>query len=258
MSAALDLRGAARTLRPALPHLPHLVDAAVATWRARMINEHGSARVFEALAEQLVCAGLDDLRTEVLGFAAEERHHGILCGAVVEALGGDAIAQPLAQHDMPAHDDVPRIEAVLRNVLSICCMSETVAVALIGAERLEMPDGELRELLTRIWADEIGHARFGWRLLVRLAPTLDPDARARIGDYLEVAFAHLEAHELAHLPLSGRPPADGTSYGLCSGADARRLFLDTVRSVVVPGLEAHGLPAARAWRNRAHAPAPGT
>ena len=86
---------------------------------------------------------------------------------------------------MPEHDDAEtEIEALLRNVLSIACLSETVAVALIGAERLEMPNGELRDLLTRIWADEIGHARFGWRLLARLAPTLDDATKDRLGDYL--------------------------------------------------------------------------
>ena len=37
------------------------------------------------------------------------------------------------------------------------------------------------------------------------------------------------------------------TYGLCSGSDARDLFFDTVTSVIVPGLEAHGIPAARAW-----------
>jgi hypothetical protein len=139
-------------------------------------------------------------------------------------------------------------------VLSICCLSETIAVALIGAERFEMPDGELRCLLTTIWADEIGHARFGWRLLARVAPTLSPTTQQALGDYLEVAFAHLEAHELAHLPLASRPPSDGPIYGLCDGADARALFFATIADVVVPGLEAHGLPAARAWRNRAEEP----
>jgi hypothetical protein len=251
-STVLDLRALARDARPTLPVLPALVDAAVGTWRARMINEYGSAEVFVALADQLARAGLHEHKGEVLRFADEERRHGVLCGAVVEALGGEAIGEITTQHDMPAHDDAPRpLEAVLRNVISICCMSETVAVALIGAERFAMPKGELRDLLTRIWADEIGHARFGWRLLARVAQALDDAARERLGDWLEVAFAHLVEHELAHLPLAASPPPEGIVYGLCNGAEARRLFADTVAHAIVPGLAAHGLPAARAWRNRA-------
>jgi hypothetical protein len=248
--ATLDLRDPARALSPVVPNLPHLRESAIATWRGRMINEHSSARVFEGLAEQFAKAGLLDVVDEVRGFAAEERRHGILCGSVVEALGGEALAEIPEGEEYPAHEDaLTPLEAALRNMLSICCLSETVAVSLIGAERIEMPEGELRDLLTRIYADEVGHSRFGWRTLARLAPMLDAGTKERLGDYLEVAFEALVEHELAHLPMNSNPPADGVIYGLCSGPDARVLFLDTINEVIVPGLEAHGIPAARAWKN---------
>lgn len=246
--ATLDLRDLARTLQPQLPNVPELREAAIATWRGRMINEYSSARVFEGLAAQFAAAGMHDVVAEVAGFADEERRHGALCGAVVEALGGTALAEVEPGAAYPLHEDVSALEGALRNMLSICCLSETVAVSLIGAERLEMPEGELRELLTRIYADEVGHSRFGWRTLQSLAPTLDAAMKERLGDYLEIAFVHLVEHELAHLPLTARPPAEGTIYGLCSGADARILFFATLESVIVPALEHHGLPATRAWK----------
>ncbi len=244
----LDLRAEARQHQPALPDLPHLTAIARRTWFGRMVNEHGSARVFEALSVQLEAAGLPaNIVAECKGFAAEERSHGILCGGVVEALGGDALAEVPEGEAFPAHEDVSPLEAALRNLLSISCLSETVAVALIGAERLEMPEGELREVLTRIYADEVGHARFGWRLLGELAPTLSAELRNGLAKYLVVAFAHLEAHELAHLPTDARPPAEGAALGLCSGEGARLLFYDTVTEAIVPGLEALGIPAMQAW-----------
>jgi hypothetical protein len=244
----LDLRKAARAQMPAVADLPHLREAAIATWRGRMINEHSSARVFDGLAAQFAKAGVDDVVAEVKGFASEERRHGVMCGAVVEALGGEARAEVADGDPYPEHADADGpLEAALRNMLSICCLSETVAVSLIGAERLEMPQGELRELLTKIYADEVGHSRFGWRTLGRLAPAIDPAMKERLGDYLEVAFEHLVDHELAHLPVSSQPPAEGVVLGLCSGSDARRLFFDTVEHVIVPGLETHGIPAKRAW-----------
>ena len=163
----LDLREVSRRLRPEVPSHPHLRAAAIGTWRGRMINEHSSARVFDALSLQLEAAGLAaSVVAEVRGFASEERRHGVLCGAVVEALGGEAYAELPDGEPVPAHDDAATpLEAALRNMLSICCLSETVAVSLIGAERLEMPSGELRDLLTGIYSDEVGHSRFGWRLL---------------------------------------------------------------------------------------------
>ena len=244
----LDLRDPARAFSPVVPNVPHLRDAAIGTWTGRMINEHSSARVFEGLAKQFAAANMHDVVDEVRGFAAEERRHGILCGAVVEALGGEAYAVIPDGEEYPAHEDaLTPLEAALRNMLSICCLSETVAVSLIGAERIDMPPGELRDLLTTIYADEVGHSRFGWRTLGRIAPMLDAGTKERLGDYLEVAFDHLVEHELSHLPLSSQPPAEGAVYGLCSGSDARRLFLDTVEEVIVPGLEMHGIPARRAW-----------
>ena len=246
--ATLDLRAAARRMCPAVPSVPALREAAIATWRGRMVNEHGSARVFEGLAAQLAAAGLGDLVDEVRAFAAEERRHGVLCGAVVEALGGEARAEIDDGAEYPLHADAATpLEAALRNMLAICCLSETVAVSLIGAERIEMPAGELRDLLTSIYADEVGHSRFGWRTLARVAKSLDRATKERLADYLEVAFAHLVDHELAHLPESSQPPPEGVVYGLCSGPDARELFFDTVEQVIVPALETHGIPARRAW-----------
>ena len=251
MNGVLDLRTEARAAMPALPELDHLRDAAIATWRGRMLNEHASARVFEALAAQLARAGLDaDVVAQCASFAPEERRHGVMCGAVVQALGGEAIA---AVHDaatFPEHHRVGAMEGALRNVLSVSCLSETVAVALIGAERLEMPPGSLRDLLTRIWSDEVGHARFGWVLAARCISALDADARERMSRYLAVAFEHLERHELAHLPLASAPPAEGAALGLCSGADARTLFYATVHEVIVPRLDQLGLRASEAWRAR--------
>lgn len=250
----LDLRPAARAAMPTLPPLPSLFAAAVPTWRARMVNEHESSAVFAALAAQLRDAGLASSAQACEDFAREERRHGELCGAVVEALGGDARARARRHPALPTHPRVGRREAALRNVLSVCCLSETVAVALIAAERLEMPAGDLRDLLTQILADEVGHARFGWALLRDVAPTLDADVRARLGAYLSLAFAHLESHELAHLPREAAPPPEAAALGLCNGVDARALFVDTVREVIVPGLEALGLPASSAWSaRRAHA-----
>jgi hypothetical protein len=248
---ALDLRTESRRLAPRVQPPPGLGDAAIATWRQRMVNEYSSSRVFEALSVQLLAAGgCDDEAEACRGFADEERRHGILCGAVVEAMGGEAVDAMPEPKPFPRHAGVAPLEAALRNVLSICCLSETVAVSLIGAERAEMPEGELHDLLTGIWADEIGHARFGWTMVEREIPRLDDAARDRLGAYLRVAFCHLETHEIAFLPEGPGFGDAGATVGLCSGTAARELFYATVTQVIVPRLESLGLEAERAWRQR--------
>ncbi len=251
MGLVIDLRDAARVTMPRVPQDDHLREAGIGTWYGRMINEYRSGDVFEALAGQLAEAGFSKAEVdECANFATEERRHGVLCGSVVEALGGSAYAEVETPRPLPRHDDVSREEAVLRNLLSVSCLSETVAVALIGAERLEMPEGELRALLTGIWADEVGHARFGWGIVARTVPTLDEATRARLERYLSVAFAHVEAHELSHLPESFEPPPGGESLGLCSGSEGRSIFFETITGVIVPRLESLGLAAKAAWERR--------
>jgi hypothetical protein len=236
--AELDLHEPARAERLALPEYPRQLAApAIATWRARMLNEYTSSEVFEALAGELASAGFEAaLVEECAKFAGEERRHGVLCGAVVEALGGRAAAPARVQRAFPRHLDAPPRARALRSLIHICCMSETVAVSLIGAERLEMPAGPLRELLTRIWADEVGHARFGWRVLEDCAKNLDRDERQAIERYLPVAFADLETHELEHLPDRDAPEG-GECLGLCSGRQARVLLQETTETVIRPGLQ---------------------
>src|SRR5690606_21992558 len=182
---------------------------------------------------------------QVSAFAREEQHHGVLCGAVVEALGGQASAGAWAPRRLPWHPEVPPLEGVLRNLLSICCLSETVAVALISAERLHLEPGPLRDVLSQILGDEVGHARLGWALLGQALPELSPPARQRLSDYLRIALAHLEQHELANIGAGNQDPGPGRALGLCQSDESRALFYDTLHQVILPQLSELGLRGVR-------------
>ncbi len=254
-AVVLDLRDAARAHRITLHDAPALQPqerlSAIATWQGRMVNEHVSARIFRSLREQAVDAGLSqDWRDRLARFEADELRHGGQCAAAVEALGGSARALLPALPEVPAHDDTDALEALLRNVLSVSCLSETVAVALITSERWESGPAALAETLRQILRDEIGHARFGWRLLDELAPKLGPARRARLSAWLRLAFGHLERHELSQLPSVAAPSDAAEQVGVCDGRVSRQLFYDTIHDVVVPGLERRGLAAGAAWQGR--------
>ena len=222
--------------------------AAIGTWRGRMVNEHISARVFAGLIPQMMAADIDaSHQAEVAAMISEELRHAVLCAAVVHAVGGEPMASLPALPPVPTHDEVGPLEAFVRNLLSICCLSETVAVALIGAERMDTGPARIDQLLKQILADEVGHARFGWRLLDELAPRIDDAMRARLSDYLITALQHLTEHELAHLPPVAPPSKRASAVGVCDGNDARRLFFDCVERVIVPGLEKRGLRGQDAW-----------
>ncbi|MCB9737818.1 MAG: ferritin-like domain-containing protein [Deltaproteobacteria bacterium] len=254
-STMLDLGDVARARAPQLHDAPALHPGeravAIATWQGRMGNEHASAKVFEALAEQARAAGLTAATVATLEqFRGEELRHGELCAAAAVALGGEAVVDLGARAQVPWHRDVDPLEGLLRNVLSISCLSETVAVALIASERLETGPAALQETLRSILADEVGHARFGWALLDQLTPRIGPARAARLDAWLRLAFGHVEAHELRELAAGPSPSRAATDVGVCDGDQARRLFYDTVRDVIVPGLERRGLRAGWAWAHR--------
>lgn len=252
MAQVVDLRTDARP-ESLVIEAGALAGAVMGTWRGRMINEYTSSTVFAGLAEQLAALGYDTDAASCREFSDEEREHGIACGTVLAAAGGEAMFTMAEPRRLPVHADTTPRAGVIRNIISICCMSETVAVSLIGAERMEMPEGPLHQLLTKIWSDEIGHARFGWTFLARVLPDLTDDERAAVDRYLPVAFAALESHELGHIPAATSWPDGAAAYGLCDGADARTLFFETVMDVIVPQLAALGLRAEHAWNERSNA-----
>ncbi|MBM4345845.1 MAG: ferritin-like domain-containing protein [Deltaproteobacteria bacterium] len=248
MAQPLDLTADAQTLVAGIGPLPDLEPAerpaAIATWRGRMINEHVSARVFGAMLGQAMAAGLSPRRqTQLAEFACEELRHARQCAAVVLALGGQARAELPVLQRVPDHADADPLQALLRNVLSVCCLSETVAVALIRAETLQIGPPGLRAALDAILADEVGHAQFGWSLFADLHP-LSADQTGPLSAYLDTALVHLVEHELRHLPDHDGLGERLQRVGVCSGRRARLLLKDTIDQVIVPGLRRFGIAVA--------------
>jgi hypothetical protein len=252
--AILDLRRQASeagvTLTQRTPLTEYDRQRAIATWKARMVNEHVSARVFAQLIPQMMRAGIDPSWQESISLmVTDELRHGRQCAGMVHALGGEPVAEiPDALADVPLHEDVEPMEGFLRNILSVSCLGETVAVALIRAEKNEVSTPEMESTLDEILADEVQHARFGWLVLDELVPQLSEETRLRLSDYLIGAFRHLAEHELHYLPIGDVPSEEAAAYGVCDGRDARRLFFDTVEKVIVPRLEEHGFKAEAAWQ----------
>lgn len=249
-AATLDLRASARV--PALDDLPELDErsraVAVRTWRGRMVNEHLSAQVWASLVPQAMRAALPPAVLAGLAAAAsDELRHAELCAGVVVALGGQPVAPLPPVEPVPGHADAGPLEAVLRNLISVGCVSETVAVAVIRAEHAELEHSALADVLAGILADEVRHARLGWRVFGQVAPLLDDAARERTWRYLVEAFAHQLAYELPRLPVGEDHGDAAARAGVCDGGFARRVFLDTMANVVVPGLARGGLDARGAW-----------
>jgi hypothetical protein len=242
----LDLRQEVRRL-PISLHSGAMLNegarqAAIAEWTSRMVNEHVSSRVFAALLPQMMRAGVDvGFQAATADAVVDELRHARLCAAVVEALGGEARAPLPDLDEVPRHDDVDPMEGLLRNVLAVSCLNETVAVALLESNRRLVTESTLRRVLTEILADEVGHSRLGWQMLSNLAPRIDARMRQRLGEYLVPAFAQLFERHYAGAGAP-RPPAAET-LGVEDRRDSTSLFINVVNEVILPRLEAFDLPA---------------
>lgn len=254
----LDLRREARSRLPELSDLSDLSDLpaltdeeramAARTWRGRMVNEHVSAQVFASLVPQAMRAAVPNAAlSSIPQMISDELRHAEQCAGVVLALGHDPIAPLPPIEPVPAHEDAGPLEAFLRNVVSVGCVSETIAVSIIRAEQAELEGSSLGKVLSSILADEIQHARFGWSMLGLLGPRLDAEARERLDLYLIDALRHQMRYELPKLPVHLGLRGEIARAGVCDGLEARGLFFDTVETVIVPGLEKAGLRGASAW-----------
>ncbi len=230
---------------------------AVSSWRGRMVSEYVSARVFAALVPQAMRASLPHRSVrDLTRMATEEISHAELCADVLVNLDAEPLApMPTDLPDVPEHRDADPLEALLRNVIAVGCCSETVAVALVGAERELAATPALADLLRTILRDEVGHARFGWRLLEQTAGALSAAQRRRLSFHLVTIFRHQLA---TYTPLRDLPAASdqASSVGVMDGPRSFHLVAETLAKVTVPGLARHGLEADRALREATSSVAP--
>lgn len=232
------------------------IEAARSLWRRRLIQEHQSAAVFSRLLPQLIEAEAPlEYKTTVLRMSMDELHHAAICGDVLTALGvPPEVNTELRTEPLPDHADATPAESVLRNIMFVCCLSETFAVAITAEEREQAREPVIQAAIDRIHSDETLHARFGWIYLAHALPTLGEEALARTNAYLAQAFAYLEKKELEAMPRTA-PFAESliaecSALGVSDTASARELFYETIENVIVPGLQKLGLDATTAWDGR--------
>ena len=224
-----------------------------ARWQIQRFVEHRSTSVFLDLTKQLMEAGASVEATGVSArMAHDEYRHARLAADVLEGLGCTKLA-PL-DRVLPVvarHPDVSREVAALRNVILCTCISETNAVANFVLELEEIRDPFVARATRALLADEVLHGEYGFRYLDDWAPYLasTPGERDQVTRYLPFAFAFAE-RELLGPPDSRRATAEERALGLLDRATRRDVFFDVMNHAVVPGLEAHGLGAEHAFRQR--------
>jgi hypothetical protein len=236
-------------------YTPAAVARAQRMWRGFAISEYESTSVFAQLAVQTMEAAAPvDVTSTVLRMAQDELRHAELCLDVAVALDphDPPPAVPATFAALSRHPGRPAEERALRNVIYGCCMSETVNAARFVQSLDTATDPFVRETVRRLLADEAQHAQFGFLYLELWRAWLDQhaDARAEISQFLRRAFAVLEQNLAAPSADFAAPDSDEIALGVPTADSLHATFYVTVEEAIVPALDAYGLDATAAWRER--------
>ncbi|WP_437282279.1 ferritin-like domain-containing protein [Sorangium sp. So ce375] len=223
---------------------PAAREAAARVWRSRTCAELEAAARFSRLAEQLAAAGAVDPVIAMARHAAEdERRHAAQCAALVRELGG-APFDPGAAPEAPAV--APRglgaRERLLYEVVAMSCITETLSAALLGEMVERATDPRIRDTMQQILRDEVDHARLGW---AHLAAERQRGCADVIGPHVPAMLAGT-VHEELFSSRAEHPEQDALSgLGALDRAERRRIFDETMRLVVFPGLRRFGIDTGR-------------
>jgi hypothetical protein len=142
-----------------------------------------------------------------------------------------------------------------RWVLGMFCVGEASSVALLAASRGGGTDPCVDAVLRTLHEDEILHDEIGWALAGFLAPTFSDDERDWLGAELAIAFGFYERLHAPRMPAERsdqfpEPERPGPNLGVLTEETHARTFYERMERVVLPRLDALGIPAFEAWALR--------
>jgi rubrerythrin len=215
-------------------------------WAFRALVEQEAALRFDRLAAAIREFDTSSLVPELMMRAADdERRHTQLCADLARSLGASlSLDQATVPEIAPRHLDERR--AALYEVVAAACITETESMATLATLLDAAAEPAVREVLHAIAKDEVVHSRMGWAHLSREAENGDV---AFLSDLVPVMLAGTVDEGLFGPPPSDEDPDGLLRLGVLPHARKREVFVGTLSTVVLPGLERFGVDArpARAW-----------
>jgi hypothetical protein len=138
-------------------------------------------------------------------------------------------------------------EALDLTLLNAVAVSETLATALLTACQRRASERLSRGLLTAVLSDEVHHARLGWYYLAHRAPRWTVAERQRLADAAAEVVVRVEAEFWMGRDAPRSASAAARALGMLDSKSQRAVIHDVMENEIVPGLDALGFGASRAW-----------
>jgi len=226
-------------------------------WRARIAAEYGSAAITQHLVLWLIQLGASpDVIDAGLRIVADELEHSRLSHVVYADAGGSEPPQiDRANLELPRRSGTLELD-VIRAVVRVFCLGETVAVPLFSHLRAGCTVPSARAALDRVLRDEVRHRDFGWTTLDWLLTTpLAPQIPSFLEAELPAMFAELERSygtgNPAHTDAAAAELTDAErAWGLAPPREYADILHRTFTRDYQPRFAARGIDVTPAWAVR--------
>lgn len=214
-------------------------------------GEYGAIEIFARMAAAAARLGVPfDLVAALCRIPSDEMRHADQALRFATLLAGREVAHPIDANDLPIWPAELSQEHLDVLVAEVSAVGETLAYALLDASRRLTRDPVAKAHYGSIVADEVHHARFGWRYLAWRAPQWTTGERQRIADRAGAMVATAESR-FAH----GRDAPRGAgkaahALGVLDTEGQRTCVKRIFEDEIVPALDALGLGASHAWKKR--------
>jgi hypothetical protein len=134
-------------------------------------------------------------------------------------------------------------------VVAQSCVSETESMATLVTLLDAARDETLKAVIHELARDEVQHARLGWGYLAWARPRMD---LAFLGPLLPGMVAGSAGPDLFRAAPPGTDDPTLLHSGVVPHSERQRIYLQTLDSVVIPGMEEHGVDTGplRLWVDR--------
>lgn len=221
-------------------------------WAARHGVETGAALRFGSLSRRMWEAGAPEALIELAARASrDETRHAGRCEEILRARQAP-VPPPETRLLEYAPLALTPAERLTYEVVAQSCISETESMATLVTLLDEARDERLKSVIHELARDEVNHARIGWGYLAWARQRMELSFLAPLLPAMAAGSAG---------PDSFRPALPGTDdpallrSGVVPHSERQRIYLETLESVVIPGMAEHGVETGplRAWVDRQRA-----
>jgi hypothetical protein len=215
-------------------------------WSARYAIETEASVRFGFLAGRLDSAGAPRAVVDLAVRASrDETRHAGHCERFFHELGGTRLPTPRGLVEY-APRALSAAERLTYEVVAQCCVAETQSTATLVTLLSAAESGQLKSVLHELARDEVNHSRLGWAYLAWARAQVD------FGFLAPLLPGMIDGSAGPEMFTPGPPEADDPELlrqGVVPRTMRRRVYLETLDTVVLPGFETLGIDTrqARGW-----------